>query len=57
MALDPSLLDTFEKQERKQAQKYVTDVAKAAQTAGVACETYVTKPAGAASLHRSSLAA
>ena len=45
MALDPSLLDTIEKQARKQAQKYVTDVAKAARTAGVACETYVTKPA------------
>ena len=42
--MDPTVMEMVEHTARKQAEKYVTQVANAARAAGVACETYVTRP-------------
>jgi len=42
--IDATLIETLERTARQRGQRYVAEVAKAARAAGVACETYVTKP-------------
>jgi len=43
--IDSATLNAFEQRARKQGQKYLDDVVKAAKAAGVRCETMMTKPA------------
>jgi nucleotide-binding universal stress UspA family protein len=42
--MDPTVLETIDRTARKQADKYVAEVAAAAKVAGVACDTYVSRP-------------
>jgi nucleotide-binding universal stress UspA family protein len=42
--IDATLIETLEKTARQRGARYVAEVAKAARAAGVACETYVTRP-------------
>jgi nucleotide-binding universal stress UspA family protein len=42
--VDGTLLEMIEKTARKQGEKYLTEIAKAARAAGVACEPYLTRP-------------
>jgi nucleotide-binding universal stress UspA family protein len=44
MVIDGKLMATLEKYAREHGEKYVAEIANAARAAGVACETYVTKP-------------
>lgn len=43
--IDSATLNAFEQRARKQGQKYLDEVTKAAKAAGVRCETMMTKPA------------
>ncbi len=43
--IDSATLNAFEQRARKQGQKYLDEVVKAAKAAGVRCETTMTKPA------------
>jgi len=42
--MDPTVIEVIESTARKQAQKYVTEIADAARAAGVGCQTYITRP-------------
>lgn len=42
--MDPTVIEMVEHTARKQGEKYVAEIAAAARAAGVACETYLTRP-------------
>ena len=42
--MDPTVIDLVEHTARKQGDKFVAAIATAARTAGVACETYISRP-------------